>query len=178
MKTMTYAGIGSRSTPQPTLITMSNGAQQLSQMGWKLRSGHADGADLAFESGSSLSEIHLPWASYNRQHRWKVGAKYIVPDITPEMLKIAAAHHPVWDRLSDPVRNLMCRNVTIILGQHLNDPADMVICWTPQAAYKGGTAHGMRVADTYGIPIFNLADPAQHRKLDRFLFENEEAVNG
>lgn len=164
-----YAGVGSRETPDHVLNLMTAGASELSKQGWALRSGHAYGADYAFESGSSRSEIHLPWASYNKALNRIEGASYIVPEITAEIHNIAAAHHPAWDRLSDAVKAFMYRNVTIVLGIELATPADMLVCWTPQGKVTGGTGHAMRVAQTHGIPIFNLALPSDIVALDEFI---------
>ena len=47
--TMTYAGIGSRATPQAELEAMTEAAKMLSEKGYTLRSGGAKGADTAFE---------------------------------------------------------------------------------------------------------------------------------
>jgi hypothetical protein len=44
----------------------------------------------------------------------------------------------------------------IILGKRLNDPVSLVICWTEGGKPKGGTAQGIRIAEHYGIPVFNL----------------------
>lgn len=162
-----YAGIGSRkSTPQVN-ATCALTAEELEEQGWFLRSGHADGCDVSFEMGvNKAMEIHLPWSGYNNAHH---GWPYIVPKATPEVAQIAAAHHPVWSRLSDPVKLLMCRNVTIILGPELEKPAEMVICWTPDGGASGGTGHGIRVANAYGIPVFNFALKEDQERLCQFV---------
>lgn len=163
-----YAGIGSRKTPADILMNMTSGARQLAEAGWLLRSGHAHGADLAFEAGArERAEIHLPWPSYNDQYNY--GAKYIVPIFTPEIVDIAKAHHPAWDRLSYGGRLMMYRNVTIILGSELQSHAEVVICWTPGARLVGGTAHGIRVAQAHGIPVFNLASKEQLEALNNYM---------
>ena len=48
---MVYAGIGSRQTPPNVQNIMRQVAKELEKKGYKLRSGHAKGADLAFEQG-------------------------------------------------------------------------------------------------------------------------------
>lgn len=53
---MFYTGIGSRETPQEIQNLMFKIAQKLDSK-YILRSGGADGADLAFEKGSSKKEI-------------------------------------------------------------------------------------------------------------------------
>ena len=49
---MTYAGIGSRRTPGPALNAMRATAERLATLGYTMRSGHAPGADTAFEVAS------------------------------------------------------------------------------------------------------------------------------
>lgn len=60
-----YTGIGSRETPYEILQLMKELARLMSEC-FILRSGGADGADSAFESGcSGLKEIYLPWKNFN-----------------------------------------------------------------------------------------------------------------
>ena len=46
-----YTGIGSRNTPKEVLELMKTIGKYLGCLGYELRSGGADGADSAFESG-------------------------------------------------------------------------------------------------------------------------------
>jgi hypothetical protein len=155
MTQLTYAGIGSRETPGNVLTLMTLAAKELCEYGWLLRTGGAHGADSAFASGTAKREIHIPWDGYNGLTESRFN-NVRCPEITPRIESIAAEHHPNWGRLSQGVRKLMCRNVTIVLGSQAEDPADMVVCWTPNGGMVGGTAHGMRVAYAFDIPVFNL----------------------
>lgn len=60
-----YTGIGSRSTPKDILNIMVKLSAKLNKEGYILRSGGADGADLAFEQASTNKEIYLPWKGFN-----------------------------------------------------------------------------------------------------------------
>jgi hypothetical protein len=164
-----YAGVGARKTPQAVLNVMTEGAKQLDSQGWALRSGHADGADYAFEQGSTRSEIHLPWDTYNRPLKRMAGATYVIPKVTAEVAAIAEAHHAAWDRLSDTVKSFMYRNVTIVLGLEAGNPADMLVCWTPDGIVTGGTGHAIRVAHAHQIPVFNLYRSDHIEALDDFI---------
>lgn len=176
MHNLIYAGIGSREIPWTVRDQMTSIAKQLSPTGWLLRSGHATGADQAFERGANQKEIHLPWDGYEHATACR---DYIVPRPTAQIAQIAADHHPKWDVLtssgkpvlSDTVKLLMCRNVTIILGTDLISPVKMVICWTPGAKLKGGTAHGIKVARTYQIPVFNIASAEDQTRLCKFVLQ-------
>lgn len=164
---MIYAGIGSRQTPRDILGVMTLLARNLSEAGWKLRSGHAFGADQAFEEGTMNREIFLPWPDYNIGTPGKDGF-YHIP-MNPPLRRIAEQYHPNWVMLSPGVQKLMCRNVNIILGANLDTPVDMVICWTPGGEMVGGTSHALRHAIDKGIPYFNLAIQADWEKLDKFV---------
>jgi hypothetical protein len=168
MRNLIYAGIGSRKTPADMCAVLSRIASQLYDDHWLLRSGHAQGADQAFEIGTNRMQIHLPWAGYNNAAH---GYPYLVPKPTIEAQRIAAAHHPNWDNLSDAVKLLMIRNVTIILGVNLESPVQMVVCWTPGGKIQGGTAQGIRVAQSYDIPVFNVAIPEHQAALCNFTRE-------
>lgn len=139
--TKAYAGIGSRKTPEPILQVMSKLAARLYRDGWELRSGGAAGADSAF------------WRGCNG-----VGRVYRPEDATAEAIELASQFHPAWDRCSDYVRKLHGRNAMILLGDDLQSPASMVVCWTPEGKDVGGTGLGIRIARDRGIPVRNLAD--------------------
>ena len=57
-----YAGIGSRRTPPGVLINMRQLAASLSDLGWRLTTGGANGADTAFAAGAGpqRTTIYLP----------------------------------------------------------------------------------------------------------------------
>lgn len=161
-KTLIYAGIGSRKTPDFVLHQMVDVAQQLSAR-WTLRSGHADGADMAFETGAITGngkmEIFVPWFGFN-------GAPtdhpdYIRPRATQELAEFSMQFHPNWGALSDAAKLLMMRNACQILGLTGDSPVDMVICWTQGGRQGGGTGQALRIAEHYNIPIFDLGVPGE-----------------
>lgn len=147
-----YAGIGSRETPAEIQKLMTTIAQKLSNMGYCLRSGGAEGADIAFEMGAKYKEIFLPWNGFN--NKFQDGKSYFVP---PLNLDYVNQFHPAADKLKPGAQKLMSRNTYQVLGQTLNDPVDFILCWTKDAKKVGGTAQAMRIADHLEIPIFNLA---------------------
>ena len=154
-----YAGIGSRKTPKEVLERMRILAMDLAENGFLLRSGGADGADTAFETGVNQSncpdrkEIFLPSRGFNKN-------KSTLHPPPP-----AAFHEAYQTRKSImymPVgtRRLMARNCQQVLGRECkSEPGDhsrFVICWTPNGKYVGGTSMAMEVANRYNIQIFNL----------------------
>lgn len=143
-----YTGIGSRSTPQNVMQLMTKVATYLSSIGYILRSGGADGADSAFESGSTNSEIFLPWPNFNNK-------KGIVCS-HPLAIELAMRFHPNYSNLSAGAKKLMHRNSHQLFGVNMDTPSDFVICWTPNGSGSGGTGQALRIAKYYNIPIFDI----------------------
>lgn len=166
-----YAGIGSRQTPRNILEVMQTVAGNLADLGWTLRSGHADGADWAFECGAveanGETEIFIPWRGFNAQLKTK--ADLYILNHNEEVEALAAANHPNWGACTQGAKKLHMRNMCQILGHDLKSPVDMVICWTPRAAGGGGTGQAIRLAKSRGIPVFDLADPDDWDNLNKFL---------
>lgn len=161
-----YAGIGSRRTPSDVLELMERVARFLVTKNYVLRSGHAPGADQAFELGAGgHAEIYLPWQRFESEIPLR-GTPYWPP--SPAARIVASNHHPVWSRLTPAVQLLHARNSHQILGRELDEPADFVVCWTPDGtldghgADSGGTGQALRIAADRGIDIYNLAR-AEHR---------------
>lgn len=138
-----WAGIGSRATPSDILSLMVEIAKKLCQKGYILRSGGAIGADQAFENGCAHIDNNKIETFY-----WK--------NATPEAIEIASDLHPNWRACSDMARKLHGRNAMILLGQNLDTPVKFVICWTKNGGPEGGTGMGIRIAQKYDIPVYNL----------------------
>jgi len=150
------AGVGSRETPDNILSEMMKIGVWCKEQGVTVRSGHADGADWAFELGAQENCVaYLPWNRFNDHLVSK--AKLIVysPNLTAE--EIARKFHPHYDRLKFGVKKLMCRNVYQVLGEDLNTPSKAVVCWTQDALSGGGTGQAIRIANAYSIPVLDMA---------------------
>ena len=149
---MFYAGIGSRNTPAPILDVMTRIGTALADKGYTLRSGGANGADLAFEKGCDLvqgnKEIYLPWKGFNKNPS-------TFHTISREALRMGEFYHPYWSKLSNSARLFHSRNCYQVLGLTLDNPVDFVVCWTTGV---GGTQQALRIAKDKGIQIYNLID--------------------
>ena len=163
-----YAGVGSRETPDDVLAVMEKVAKRLSDLGWICRTGGAHGADKAFLEGAAKGEtsyrLYLPWPGFS--------GFAVARRTRPEgwTYKVASEVHPAWDRLSGGAPALHARNVHQVLG----DSGEMthssfVVCWTPGAALKGGTATAIRLAEQYEIPVFNLALPDVRARVEAII---------
>lgn len=139
-----FSGVGSRQSPIPVLKVMTQIGQLMASKGWTLRSGGAKGADQAFELGCDLAE--------GKKEIYKAS-----DDLLPDAFAIASKTHPAWDKCTEYAQRLHARNVNIVLGKNLDDPARLLICWTKGGKICGGTATAMRIAKKNNIMILNIA---------------------
>ena len=176
MSQLFYAGIGSQETPPAIQQIMRTIAAELGSRGWTLRSGHASGADLAFEVGAAdhVKEIYLPWPGFNGGRAGAGGAINPATLSSYNQAMVYAQHfHPAWEKCSQGARALHTRNVYQILGQDLHTPVKCVVCWTKDGKSSGGTGQALRLAEYLEIPIFNLHDPSQLDKLATYVLQTE-----
>ncbi len=152
---MIISGIGSRETPTHIQEQMFQiGVWCLENQVW-VRSGHADGADWAFEQGAQeYCLAYLPWLGFNKHLTSR--ARWCIPQVTSAMLDITKKYHPAYEKLSPGGLQLMARNACQILGVSLKDPVNAVVCWTKDGEPSGGTGQAIRIAMDRGIPILNM----------------------
>lgn len=144
-----YSGVGSRETPDDVCDFLTQVASELECKGYILRSGGADGADLAFEKGViSRKEIWLPWRNFNKN------TSTLLPSF--EAFDLAATIHPVWSRLKRPAQHLHARNCHQVLGKDLKTKSRFLLCWTENGTIKGGTATAIKLAINNHIPVLNF----------------------
>jgi hypothetical protein len=148
---MIYAGIGSRETPESVLKAFTILGKYFNYYGHILRSGGADGADLAFQGARTTDDIFIPWKGFNNSLYEFQG---IHPDAYNILNSILEPSH--ISRLSQGALKLHARNVHQILGKDLNTPVDYVICYTTKGLVKGGTATAIKLANKLNIPVINV----------------------
>lgn len=151
----TIAGIGSRKTPSTILIEMERIGKWCRDNNITVYSGHADGADYAFEKGTQeLCTAYLPWSGFNSN--LTSNAKFIIYVRNQQTVQLAKQFHPAYDKLSFGAKKLIERNGWQVLGENLNSPVDAIVCWTDSGKFIGGTSQALRIAKRYNIPIFNM----------------------
>lgn len=172
-----YTGVGSRETPLPIQNEMVRLAAALAAH-YTLRSGGADGADTAFEAGARSvrgpADIFLPWRNFN-------GNSSSLYGVSDQAMAMAKSVHPVWERLSQGAQKLQARNMYQALGQDLDTPSDLLICWTAdgceseatRTSRTGGTASAIVLALRNQVPVFNLANPAARQRLADYLLDTD-----
>jgi len=156
---MIIAGIGSRETPITIIEEMIKIGYWCKENKFRVRSGHADGADYAFELGAEeYCDVYLPWKGFNDK-LISVGQNLYpndIIDIKSKLDKITNLIHPNPSSLTSGARLLMNRNVCQILGITVDDPVKYVVCWTADGGFTGGTGQALRIALKCDIPIFNM----------------------
>lgn len=161
MEVKYYTGIGSRSVPELTKQTLFWKAFDLANVPYILRSGGADGCDLAFEQGSNHAngkkEIYLPWKNFNN-------STSDLFESLPEAFYFASQIHPNWANLTIPAKKLHARNIHQVLGKDLQTPSSILYCWTPEGKEVGGTRTALILAKQYDIEIVNYGRPFQKRR--------------
>lgn len=156
---MIVTGIGSRETPDNILQEMEKIGKQLADNGYYVRSGHAQGADYAFEIGAKDKCIaYLPWPNFNKNLPY-LGRVAVVSEERKshsKRVELVRNIHPNPDALSGGAWALMERNTCQVLGLDLDSPSDIVVCWTHDGKASGGTGMAIRLAERRGIPVLNM----------------------
>ena len=152
---MIITGIGSRETPNKIMLEMEAIGKYCLENNISVRSGHADGADWAFEKGSQQRCIaYLPWQNFNSN--LKSNARIVVVPYDDKYYEITKTFHPNAKALSRGAVLLMNRNSCQVLGLNLDKPTNCIVCWTKDGNDSGGTGQALRIAKFYNIPIFNM----------------------
>ena len=150
------AGIGSIQTPNEICAAMFKIGTWCAIQKIEVRSGHANGADWAFENGAGeLCIAYLPWVGFNSQ--LKMCGNAIILDFTKEVMELAEKYHPSFNYLSPGAKKLIARNSFQVLGSDLKSPVNAIVCWTKDAKTVGGTGQALRIAEDYGLPVINMA---------------------
>ena len=157
-------------------------AKKLAESNWILRSGGAPGADSAFADGikhlpnlKNYQEIYIPWNGFNGLKEDHENGIYL--ENNPMAEEIANKYHPVYGKLSQTAKKLMCRNGYQILGKDLKTPSKFIICWTRDGAIEktnrdtGGTGQALRIAIANNIPIYNLNNKYHYQLLNTWLYD-------
>jgi len=147
--TMTYAGIGSRETPQNILNEMTAFAKEAEAMGYILNTGvtfkgKEEGADAAFSKGTTKKNLFAPEKA------------------TEKEVAIAKEIHPKPSALSPGAMKLMARNTNQVFGANLNTPVDFVLFYAKETRGirpEGGTGQAVQMARMKNIPTINMANP-------------------
>ena len=132
-----------------------------------MRSGGAEGADLCAETAYfeaskenpevlKLVEIFVPWRSFNASNPLHKHYSKSLPGVEEEECLLTVMNESHYLNLSNGAALLHLRNCKEILGDNLDSPVDVVICFTVNRKVVGGTATGIKLAINSGIPVYNI----------------------
>jgi len=188
-----WTGVGSRETPPDILLMMELIGKVLTDLGYILRSGGAEGADTAFYAGckkSAMFEVNKPiiYISWNGMDAY---GKNWYHD--PSIGYYNAKRYPTWNIANEMAFNLRgsferlgwkgiahhTRNVFQVIGDDLHSPSNFLICWArPKNKRKpfvhGGTATAVKLAYLRDIEIYNLYHPQVFNRFVDFLDKYDE----
>lgn len=153
-----------------------------------LRSGRAKGSDKIFEDAfhttNSDFELYSPFQYKIRitdtENELKEREERIYrynKDKWSLAISIAEKHHPLFNRLNSNTKRLLTRTTFQILGPSLNNKSDLVICYTKDGVEHGslttkdtgGTGTAIRLAETYGVPVFNIGNDKRKEQILQFI---------
>ncbi len=152
---MIIAGIGSKETPEEVCSEMNVIGAWCKEHHITIRSGHAPGADQAFETAEEYCVAYIPWLGFEKA--FVSNATLVLYQRNQATVDLARKYHPKYDYLSFGTKKLMERNIWQVLGEDLKTPAKAIVCWTKGAKLVGGTSQALRVAKDYNIPVINMA---------------------
>lgn len=189
-----YAGVGTRHLENHPGVAeaMTKLAKRLADMGWVLRSGHADGSDQAFEVGAgNRSNIYMPYKNFNSKTMKPLGYAVTFRDehVTDEDRRRAEdsviRYHPNGEGLrrkweesqregGDKGKGFgyeaMRRNYFQVMGTNGEPESAFVACFSDA---PGGTDQAIAIARDRGIPVFNAAE---YDDLDQWVNDVVEAA--
>lgn len=187
-----YAGIGSRKTPKDILKLMEKIGEKLAKNGWILRSGGAIGADTAFENGAKkvndLAEIYTPENFDKSKENIAFCDSYLLPIIDKgrdfkkfgygtKLLLRRNVHQILGKPIATPCSLNSLKEVCGLDNNWINvndlNPVKFVIFWMPTEDIwdenGGGTRYAVRIADKLNIPLFNLKNEKDKKRLEEWL---------
>ena len=183
-KTMTYAGIGSRKTPDEVLEAMTEAAQWLESKGYKLQTGYKrktgdrikeEGADKAFSIGTKNKELFGPDMANDKTIA-------IAHEVYPNLKGMWEHTYNKWvetvgetkaKEYADGAINLQARNTFQVFGASLDTPVDFVLFYAEETSNplrpKGGTGQAVEMARRKGIPTINMVNKDWRKQLEEVL---------
>lgn len=169
--TKVITGIGSRKTPPDICDMMTEVGRYIFSRDWWCRSGHADGADYAFEKGAiDRCIVYLPWERFRYPVAPMLGVPYVLPNPIPQWcIDSLEAIGVNTSSLQDTTLKLFARNCMQLLGSTGNKPSNAVVVWTQNGTATGGSGIAMKLAYKYGIPVYNMYHHKSTQRVIEFL---------
>ena len=168
---------GTGSQPIGPLRLMIHLGKLITEVGSVVQSGHADGADLAFEFGANLGDprnmvVCLPWRSYNSQYSPGEAQVFVIGELLDShqayYMAEAEKYHPAWKHLKQPVRLLMARNMMIA-----NEASCGLTYLNHSRQGGGGSGHAYRALTARGVPVVDFSSPEIFLQWEKYFLKGE-----
>lgn len=178
-----YTHVGSQSTPEDACRLLTRFALLQNR---RPRSGGAKGADETAEVHDGLV-TYLPWVNFrHKSGEWD----YSLGELRFADTVLKRAFPYSITRLKPTTLAFFRRNVFQVLGRCKNKDeiilSKFVVCWTRDGAESmedydinttGGTGIAINVASLYHVPVYNIFNENQRRRVERWC-EKKEKANG
>jgi len=113
-------------------------------------------------------EVYLPWKNFN-----EIQSKFYYNTLTSKHL--AQKHFQGWEKIPDPVKSILARNIRLIFGDKNNSITLCLITWSKDGASRisevtkdtGKSSFIIKVASTYGFPVINISKPTSENVLEK-----------
>lgn len=161
---LSYAGIGTRSLGSSERDQILSLSWSLSERGWVVYSGNAEGSDISFQEGSCGNcVIFLPWEGFNNErYDPRRSLDHFVVGEESRGIDSIRQFHPNPSAVigSRGVRSLMSRNYFQVHGYGVYPAARfLLVCADPTSdGVKGGTGQAVRIARFLDLPVVNIRE--------------------
>lgn len=165
-----YVVTGNKDAPSSVIEDIKQFVIKLEGLGYITRSGGMDGIDSEVETVAKKLELYLPWRDFSN----KQSKLYYSDDLAKQAAK---KYSPVYDNLKPAVQSFLAKNARMVLGNKLNSNCLFLICWSEDGAEHkkdvtartGNVGHVILIANSIGIPIFNLGKEGTKQRLQNYI---------
>lgn len=180
-----YAVCGNPNPPSDILAAFDRIAKKLESHGYTLRTGCVQGIEQSVEGAVQKKELILPWRDFDGKQ-----SKFTFSNERSKA--IAKMFSPSFDTVKPAVQAFLTKNARLVLGHSCNSPALFIVVWTEDGAETqqeragsrtGFASHPIAIANSLGIPVFNLGKPDAEKRLNAYIdgvninVEKEQADN-
>jgi hypothetical protein len=164
------AVIGSRDIPNEYYDKLADIVRVL-QRRYIIRSGGANGSDHVVTEyvAAHRRQIYIPWDGFNGLYDSSQTGVINAQKLTSKNLsyELAEKYHPYWHNLKDGAKRLMARNSHQVMGMDMETPVDFIVCYTKSGKATGGTGQAIRIAEKMNIPVYNIKNEEDYKKLKK-----------
>ncbi len=106
-------------------------------------------------------QVFSPWNGYSTLIPITSCYVYLTVDNFSPASNFVRLVTPYWDKGTRNMKKQQAKNAMMVFGAKLDRPCDLMIVWNEKDAKgnpTGSTATAIRLAETNGIPVFDLTD--------------------